>query len=698
VGEQLLSLLLNGPLALAICRAADGRWLRVNDAFLVLTGYGASAMCDVSPAALGLWGDEAEAARIMRAVRRGTPVHGRELPFRHRDGELRIGLVTVEPVALGGEECALWLLQDVTARKRAEKALQTQNSLLSALTAAQSDWIGHGDEHAPLDALLRALVDATKSAFGVLAKVRDYDEPTAGRYYLLSCGLTDCAKSEEERALQARHQRRGLELHDLDNFFGVVLERGSVVASAGELDLSLGGWPPGAPPPQTVMGTTLLGPGGDVVGILVLADRPGGYLGVLASELGPFVAACGALLHAHNTVRLQRRAERALRESEERFRLLVDGARDYALIMLDTYGRVTSWNEGARQITGHNADEIVGMHVSRLYPEGDAAAAERELVMADFEGRSEVEAERVRKGGARYFASVTLTALRDSDGALCGFAQLTRDITSRKQLERMKDEFVSIVSHELRTPLTAIRGALGLLGAGVAGELPGEAQELIELAGSNCERLVRLINDILDIQKIEAGKMSLRLATLDPAVVVSRTVEQLRTWAGEQQVALAHQLDVAAPWHADEDRISQVLTNLISNAVKFSPKGGTVRVTVKPAAAGARARVEVADEGPGIPAEQRHLLFGKFQQLDGSDSRKMGGTGLGLAICKAIVELHGGTIGVESELGKGSTFWVELPLVTAPGQGDETDHDDGANPRPNPTARTCTDERCPDRG
>jgi signal transduction histidine kinase len=228
----------------------------------------------------------------------------------------------------------------------------------------------------------------------------------------------------------------------------------------------------------------------------------------------------------------------------------------------------------------------------------------------------------------------------------------------------MKDEFVSIVSHELRTPLTAIRGALGLLSGGAGGELDPMTMELVDLARDNSERLVRLINDILDIQKIEAGKMNLRVSALAPAVLVRNTVEQLRAFAAETRVELAWAVEDDHAWHGDSDRVTQVLTNLISNAVAFSPEGGEVRVTVARARAPGRSRVEVVDRGPGIPEELRRFLFGKFQQLDGSDSRKKGGTGLGLAICKAIVELHGGFIGVESEVGHGSTFWFELPLVT----------------------------------
>lgn len=240
------------------------------------------------------------------------------------------------------------------------------------------------------------------------------------------------------------------------------------------------------------------------------------------------------------------------------------------------------------------------------------------------------------------------------------YVAVIRDITERKELDRLKDEFVSTVSHELRTPLTSIRGALGLLEAGVAGPLEAAGLEMVRIARTNSERLVRLINDILDLEKIEAGKLELTLTTLDPVQLARAALEQLQTMTAESGVSLTLAAEPVARVRGDEDRLMQVLTNLLSNAIKFSPQGAkvVVRVTPLPTAV----RFCVCDEGPGIAARDLKRLFGKFQQLDGSDTRQRRGTGLGLAISKAIVEQHGGRIGVESALGVGSTFWFELPL------------------------------------
>ena len=232
-------------------------------------------------------------------------------------------------------------------------------------------------------------------------------------------------------------------------------------------------------------------------------------------------------------------------------------------------------------------------------------------------------------------------------------------------IERLKNEFISTVSHELRTPLTSIRGSLGLVEAGVAGALPEQALDLVRIAKNNTERLIRLINDILDLEKMEAGKLELVLRDVDAASLVALSVEGIEGMAREAGVTLSVEAHGGGLVHADGDRLVQVLTNLVSNAIKFSPSGGRVRVRLDRPGPG-RVRVSVTDSGDGIPEALRGKLFEKFSQLDGSDRRAKGGTGLGLAISKAIVEQHQGAIGVDSTVGAGSTFWFELPLVTRP--------------------------------
>jgi PAS domain S-box-containing protein len=246
-----------------------------------------------------------------------------------------------------------------------------------------------------------------------------------------------------------------------------------------------------------------------------------------------------------------------------------------------------------------------------------------------------------------------------------GFFSLGTDITELRRIDRMKTEFVSTVSHELRTPLTSIRGSLGLISGGVAGELPEAVKSLVGIAKNNCERLIRLINDILDSEKIESGKLRLDLQVVDIRQLVQQALAANEGFAGQHNVRLVMRAP-ETPLHVriDSDRMTQVLTNLLSNAVKFSPAGSPVEVRLSRTAQ--KVRVEVVDVGPGIPEEFSARIFQKFSQADSSDTRQKGGTGLGLNISRALVEKMGGTIGFSSKAGVGTTFFFEVPEWTNP--------------------------------
>jgi CheY-like chemotaxis protein len=282
----------------------------------------------------------------------------------------------------------------------------------------------------------------------------------------------------------------------------------------------------------------------------------------------------------------------------------------------------------------------------------------------------------VRKDGTTFDVEVSAKQLP-------GYANVRRvaairDISDRKAVDRLKNEFVSTVSHELRTPLTSIRGSLGLIEGGVAGEVPERVRDLVRIARTNADRLIRLINDILDLEKMEAGKLELRLTEVDPSALVDVTLAEMRGVADGLHVRLERSVTGPASLTVDADRLQQVLTNLLSNAIKFSASGATVSVRVFETRPGT-ARIEVEDAGPGIAANMIERLFRKFEQLDGSDGRTRGGTGLGLAISRSIVEQHGGRMGVHSEPDVRTVFWFELPCAaTRPSPelwaGDENRH------------------------
>lgn len=238
------------------------------------------------------------------------------------------------------------------------------------------------------------------------------------------------------------------------------------------------------------------------------------------------------------------------------------------------------------------------------------------------------------------------------------------DLSERKRLDRMQREFVSTVSHELRTPLTAIRGALGLVAADAVGALPQRAKDMTLIALNNCDRLARLINDILDIEKIESGKLVFEMRPVEISQLIRETVQATKAYAQKYEVSIVvarrlPQVEVIG----DKDRLIQVLTNLISNACKFSAAKASVRVSLN--LLEEYAQIVVEDKGRGIPVGFQSQIFEKFCQADASDTREKGGTGLGLNISRAIVEQHGGKIEFESHEGLGTRFWIKLPLKAA---------------------------------
>ena len=269
-----------------------------------------------------------------------------------------------------------------------------------------------------------------------------------------------------------------------------------------------------------------------------------------------------------------------------------------------------------------------------------------------------------------------------------------RDISQRNALDRLKDEFISTVSHELRTPLTSIRGALGLLSSGILGEVNEKAANLLRIALTNSDRLVRLINDILDLERIQSGREPLAFRPVQLSDIVRQAIGDMQPVADAAGVQLIHDT-TKAEIDADPDRLLQVLTNLLSNAVKFSPPNSTVSIMLRPGVTGVT--LSVIDHGRGIPADKLEAVFGRFQQVDASDSRQKGGSGLGLAICRTIVLQHSGRIWAERNPMRGSTFRVFLPYHPVPLETPASLPDNEPGPRHGAAGRRqrgCAAEHC----
>ncbi len=392
------------------------------------------------------------------------------------------------------------------------------------------------------------------------------------------------------------------------------------------------------------------------------------YFVILTSTLTEFEGRPAHLTYLYDISDLKR-TEQALRDSEARLRSIVDNIID-GIVTIDASGVILSVNAAAARIFGHEELEMIGRNVSMLMPEPHRSGHDRYLAnylttgIPKFMGAVR-EVKGRRRNGRRFPMEVAVNEVSFGNERL--FVGIVRDITERKEMERLKGEFVSTVSHELRTPLTSIRGSLGLLSGGVAGRLPKKARDLVEMADMNTGRLINLVNDILDMEKIESGRMEFRFGPVDLKRLVDQGIEANRGYAeafGVEFVIAKAPRGIVV--RGDADRLTQVLANLLSNAAKFSLRGGKVEIAC--ARLGAVGRVSVSDRGPGIPKEFHKHVFGKFTQADSSDTRKAGGTGLGLNISKSIIEKHGGRLAFDTSVGAGTTFYFEVPVWDGPAE------------------------------
>jgi PAS domain S-box-containing protein len=371
--------------------------------------------------------------------------------------------------------------------------------------------------------------------------------------------------------------------------------------------------------------------------------------------------------------------EAKLRAAEHRYRLLVDNLEDYAVVMVDFDGRVTSWNVGAQRVLGYAEQEILGRSTAVFFtPEDRAAGApEQERQTAAREGRALDDRWHVRKDGTRFFASGVLAARHDETGRLVGFSKVFRDITDRWRAEqearaakdaaeaanRAKDRFLAVLSHELRTPLSPILATVQALEL-EEGQLSPALREAIDVIKRNAELEARLIDDLLDLTRVTRGKLQIHPRPVDAHLIVERAVEICRGDLGDACDAIRTDLRATATvLQADPARLQQILWNLLKNAMKFTPPGGIVRV--RTFNAGSDFVLEVADTGIGFEAEALPKIFQAFEQADAQITQNFGGLGLGLAIARSLAELHGGRLEAASEgLGRGATFRLTLPAAT----------------------------------
>jgi PAS domain S-box-containing protein len=378
---------------------------------------------------------------------------------------------------------------------------------------------------------------------------------------------------------------------------------------------------------------------------------------------------------------LQSRSTDPAAATERLYRLLVSSVRDYAIFALDPTGHIISWNGGAQRIKGYDANEIIGRHFSTFYPPEDVAAGKPdwELKVAAREGRVEDEGWRIRKDGTRFWANVVITALRGADGALVGFAKVTRDLTERRAAEeraiedarrvaeaeaasRAKTEFLTAVSHELRTPLNAIAGYTELLALGIGGALSDEQKQFVNRIRRSQQHLLAIINDLLNLGRMEAGEVVYDIEPVPLGGVIDAVESIVEPEIVARRLTLERHCSRDVVARADRGKVKLILVNLLSNAAKFSAAGG--RITISCEATDAHVALRIRDTGIGIPADKLEAIFEPFVQLGRSLTSGHEGTGLGLPISRNLARTMGGELTVESTPGVGSVFTLVLPKAT----------------------------------
>ena len=357
--------------------------------------------------------------------------------------------------------------------------------------------------------------------------------------------------------------------------------------------------------------------------------------------------------------------EKQAKQTAAQLAAIVESSDD-AIISMGLDGKITSWNLGAERMYGFSAEEAKGQVITTLLTPP--------LWPLTLDGISSLtprldcqQAQHVCKDGSIIDVFLSLSLIKNEAGDIVGSSMIARDISDRRSIERMKDEFVSVVSHELRTPLASLRGSLGLLLTGKLGTLSDKGCRMLEIAINNTDRLVHLINDVIDLERLESNRFTLTKRVCDLIEIQQQSVDHVRSMAAQSGVYLDVSL-LSVQLFADPDRLMQVLTHLLNNAIKFSPTGSSISLQASlvpstPMSDTSQVLLTVRDQGRGIPANQLESVFERFRQIDASDTRQQGGTGLGLTICRNIIQQHQGHIWAESTLGEGSIFHVTLPLL-----------------------------------
>ena len=632
----------------------EGYWLQVNRSLCQMLGYSeaellATTFQDIThPEDL-----EIDLGYVRQMLAGEIPYYHLEKRYLHQQGHVVWIMLSVSLVRDSQDKPLYFIaqIQDITERKQAESALRENSQALQSFSTNLKHLHRiNTTEYENFEALFADCLATGCEIFGLSTGIVSH--------------IRDCAYTIQ--AVQTNLPLEvGAEFPLQDTYCTAVVREKNTIAYAhvGEIaamhahpvyqNLKL----------ESYIGTPIW-VRGQIYGTLNFSDtkfrkdfqpQERELIELMAQSIGRFV-------EAWSTETERQQAESALRESEARFRTVADSA-PVLLWMAGTDKQYSFVNRSWLRFTGKTfARELGDGWRTGIYPEDlqhyldtyNTAFAAREGFQIEYRLQ--------RSDGAYRWVLDTGRPRFLPDGSFAGYIGSCFDISDRRELEKLKDEFVSIVSHELRTPLTSIQGALDLLAGGALVDRPDYAQHMLKIGAKNADRLVRLINDILDIERIESGKVTMVKQACDTAQLMTAAVDTVKNVASQAEVKL-EVAPLSARILADPDRIIQVLINLLSNAIKFSAPGSTVWLTAQIDEEANKVLFQVRDRGRGIPEHKLESIFGRFQQVDASDSRKKGGTGLGLAICRSIVQHHDGQIWAESTLEEGSSFYFTLPLL-----------------------------------
>lgn len=670
-----------------------------------------------------------EECRVCQSLKKNIMYHVEDEVFWRKDGSCFPVEYTSTPIRDANSTLigVVVVFSDITARKEAEQMIRRSNRLLSAISQAQSRFISSVNSRELFNELLDNLLLITDSEYGFIGEIF-HDADSAP--YLKTHSITNIAWDEEMRKLYEEHARIGFEFRNLKSLYGTVIVTGKMLISNNpSTDPRRGEIPDGHPPINAFMGLPFYC-GEEMVGMVGVANRPAGYDEELAEYLQPLIATCGNIIVAHRNETLRKEAESKIKEYTETLEVRVNERTselknanlelkklfnaieqsDESIVITDINGTIQYVNPAFTRKNGYSSEQAIGNNPRILQSGMTPMQVYDDLWETIASGRPwKGTLINKKRSGELYYEDATIAPVFDEQGKIVNFVAVKADVTDRILAEkdlrhkndelalakeaaeaanRAKSDFLANMSHELRTPLNAIIGFTDIMINGLTGPLTNEQDEFLHDIGSSGKHLLALINNILDLSKVEAGKMELDLGEFGVKGLIERCLVMFKEKSMKHGIHVDCIVEESlGTLIADEMKLKQVIVNLLSNAFKHTRDGGSVSVRarlvpdlekegrlsavgvdvfVASACCAPHSAIEisVSDTGFGISEADILKLFQPFRQLETMFSKKIPGAGLGLNLCKKFVELHGGKIWVESEVGKGSTFFFVVPVLT----------------------------------